>query len=239
MSGNILRICLALVIAASGLVRAQSIDAFFKNTFEQMLRNNPDFKAPLQKLRAEIQLKFLFRFLLTASLILPIAASAATITFDQNGNGNINGTPLSFTANGSNPNPPFQAPVLTYTLPFAGVQGDVELLNPISGIPESVIAFEGDGTVIYFASPAGNSSLANRYSPPIPPFPIANTTQVTEAADGSASYTPAAGEPGFDNSDPTYRFLGATSATDTPEPASFALLAIGGLAIFGNKLRKR
>ena len=43
MSGNMRRICLALVIAASGLVRAKSIDVFFKDTFEQMLRNNPDF----------------------------------------------------------------------------------------------------------------------------------------------------------------------------------------------------
>lgn len=38
-----LRICLVLVIAAARLAPAQPIDAFFKDTFEQMLRNNPDF----------------------------------------------------------------------------------------------------------------------------------------------------------------------------------------------------
>lgn len=43
MSGNMLRICLVLVIATARLAPAQSIDAFFKETFEQMLRTNPDF----------------------------------------------------------------------------------------------------------------------------------------------------------------------------------------------------
>ena len=162
--------------------------------------------------------------------------SAATITMDENGNGTNGTTPLPFTANGKNPVPPFQTPVLIYTLPFTGVVGNVLLTEPETGIPGDVLQFNGDGTVIFYSKIDGDNALGERFSPPIFPFPVHNSVAISEGSSGSAIYTPTAGEPGFDASGPTYTFISDANAT-VPEPASIALLAFGGAALLIGKRR--
>ncbi|MDQ2842423.1 MAG: PEP-CTERM sorting domain-containing protein, partial [Acidobacteriota bacterium] len=62
---------------------------------------------------------------------------------------------------------------------------------------------------------------------------------IAEGASGDAFYTPAAGQPGYDSSAPTYRFISDVTST-VPEPASIALLIFGGGALLiGNSLRRR
>lgn len=162
---------------------------------------------------------------------LAVNAPASTISLDENGHGTIDGTPLAFTATGSNPLPPFQSPVLTYTLPFTGVAGNVELLTPgvTPVVPEAELEFTGSSSVIFYSA-AGGTDLADRYSPPIFPFPVTNTVRLTQTSSGLFVYTPASGQPGFDASAPTYDFVVGTPTT-VPEPASEALFSLGGVAL--------
>jgi hypothetical protein len=167
-----------------------------------------------------------------------VTASAATITIDENGNGNIDGTPLPFTANGTNPVPPGQTPVLVYTLPFTGVAGQVLLVEPETGIRGDVIQFTGSGTAIFY-SKTDSDSLAERFQPPIFPFPVPNSVSITETVSGNmdgASYTPTSGQPGFDASGPTYHFI---SDVVVPEPTSFGLLFLGSTAILIHRFRRK
>jgi hypothetical protein len=175
------------------------------------------------------------------------AVSATTITLDQDGHGTDGTTPLPFTATGSNPLVPFQTPVLVYTLPFAGVTGDVKLREPETGIPGDVLQFVGNGTVIFYSTPEPRS-LAGRFSPPIFPFPVLNTLVLNETASGlspvsevvnGAFYTPTSGQPGFDASAPTYHFISDVTSSAVPEPASVALLVLGGAALLIGNLRRR
>ncbi len=158
------------------------------------------------------------------------AASATTITLDENGHGTFGTVPLAFTANGRNPVVPFQSPVLAYTLPFAGVAGNVLLIEPESGSPGDVLQFIGDGTVNFYSKIDSDSSLAERFSPPIFPFPVHNSISLTESASGDALYTPTTGQPGFDVSAPSYRFISDVTAA-VPEPGSISLLMLGCCAL--------
>ncbi|MBV8572756.1 MAG: hypothetical protein JO319_19205, partial [Acidobacteriaceae bacterium] len=93
-----------------------------------------------------------------------LSASASTISLDENGHGTINGKALSFTATGTNPFAPFQTPVLSYTLPFTGVAGDVELFTTSTTAPSDVIQFPGNGTVNFYSQVPG-PDLADKYKP--------------------------------------------------------------------------
>ncbi len=165
-----------------------------------------------------------------------LSAPATTISLDENGHGTINGTPLPFTATGTNPVLPFQTPVLIYTLPFPGVSGNVELLTGTPLVPEAELQFTGSSSVIFY-SKAGGTDLADRYSPPIFPFPVPNTVRLTETSPGMFLYTPTSGQPGFDSSGPTYDFIVSTATV--PEPASVALLLFGGAALVVLGIRRR
>jgi hypothetical protein len=159
--------------------------------------------------------------------------SAATITIDENGNGNIDGTALPFTTTGTNPLPPGQSPVLIYTLPFTGVAGNVSLIEPETGVRGDVLQFTGNGTVIFYSATDSDSS-ADRFEPPIFPFPVANSVSFPETTSGNADglfYTPTAGQPGFDSSGPTYHFISDVTTTTIPEPASAGLLFLGAGAL--------
>lgn len=183
----------------------------------------------------------------TISFLAPVAfvmcfamsASASTINLDENGHGTINGTPLSFTATGTNPLVPHQTPVLTYTLPFAGIAGNVELFISPTAAPDAVIQFTGSSTVIFYSAVPG-TDLADKYSPPIFPFAVPNTVRLfTESRPGVFTFTPSSGQPGFDVSAPTYNFIVSTVTPTVPEPASVGLLLLGGLALLaGSRIRR-
>ncbi len=183
-------------------------------------------------------MKRLIGSLLSAGILLFCsmeAASATTITMDENGNGTNGATPLPFSANGTSPVAPFQSPVLVYTLPFAGVTGNVLLVEPESGIPGDVLQFTGTGTVIFY-SKTDSDSLAEHFQPPIFPFPVHNSVSLGETVSGNtdgAFYTPTANQPGFDASSPTYHFI-SDNTTAVPEPGSISLLALGGALLIGN-----
>lgn len=184
------------------------------------------------------------KLVLSGGVALVLAANAlpATISLDENGTGTIDGTALSYTATGSNPMPPFQSPVLTYTLPFSGVAGIVELMTPGSAppVPEDEIQFTGNSTAIFYSQVPGND-LADKYSPQIFPFPQANTIQIQQTSPGVFAYTPSSGQPGYDTSAPTYDFVAAAVTSTVPEPsnAGMTLLGLAGIAlILQQSLRK-
>lgn len=167
------------------------------------------------------------------------AVSATTITMDENGHGTNGTTPLPFTATGTSPVVPFQTPVLVYTLPFAGVTGNVLLVEPETGTPGDVLQFTGSGTVIFYSSiVGGDNALAERFSPPIFPFPVHNSVSIPESDSGDAFYTPSAGQPGFDSSAPTYHFISDVTAA-VPEPGAISLLMLGGAGLLIGNLRRR
>jgi hypothetical protein len=158
-------------------------------------------------------------FALSPGLVLGLALSAfgqTTISIDENGNGTINSSPLSFQI-GADPGPGGLPNVLIYKLPFAGVPGQVELIetDKTPQIPGDVIRFNGDGTAIFYSSGGpGNIALADE---PRPPAPMPNTVIVYEtgsAGSDGASYTPTAGQPGYDASAlPTYNFSSDSPST--------------------------
>ncbi|MDQ2777306.1 MAG: PEP-CTERM sorting domain-containing protein, partial [Acidobacteriota bacterium] len=142
---------------------------------------------------------------------------------------------------GTNPLPPFQTPVLTYTLPFAGVAGNVLLFEPETGIPGDVLQYTGNGTLIFYST-AVPKSFAGRFSPSIFPFPVHNSVSLNETLlglDNGALYTPTAGQPGFDASVPTYLLISDVSTAAVPEPTSVGLLFLGGAVLLIGKSRKK
>jgi hypothetical protein len=135
---------------------------------------------------------------------------------------------------------PGQTNVLIYGgLPFAGTTGDVEVF--VGPTPGDVIRFNGNNTIIFYAAPGvdGNdNSMATQFTPPIPPFPVPNTVQLTYSG-SNLTYTPTSGQPGFDTSTPSYTFVFGTTTTATPEPASVALLLVGSGLLFGVRKFRR
>jgi hypothetical protein len=161
-----------------------------------------------------------------ASLLLCGPAGADTIiAVDENGNG-VGTLGGGFLA--PDPGPGGLPDVLTYRLPFAGTVGDVEVTEPIA-VFSDLIRFNGNGTLVFYSSSAdGFDSLADTISPPR--IPYANFALIMEG-DNKTTYTPVAGQPGYDSvAQPTYIF---TSVGAVPEPASVlmgasaALLGVG------------
>lgn len=168
-----------------------------------------------------------FILLINAPLVLaePIGT---VITIDENGIGNINGTPLPF-AMQPDPGPGGLNPVLTYFLPFAGLQGDVGLQDNNGVDPPGAILdylrFNGNGTVVFYSDNIdGFDALADTPAPPSAFYP--NRVIIPEIGpegNNGAFYTPTPNQPGWDPSNPTYHFI-----SDVPEPATALLLAVSG-----------
>jgi hypothetical protein len=165
-------------------------------------------------------------------LIPVIALRAGTISVDPNGRGSINGQNNSgYLSN--DPGPGGLDGVLTYLLQFSGVQGDVFLtFADYNNIPLDVIRFNGDGTLIYYAAnvDGGPNLLADTPSPPGSLYPNAvELDEVTPHGGSLVIYTPAAGQPGYDASNPTYDIY----TYSAPEPSSLDMFLIAGLAAAG------
>jgi hypothetical protein len=180
-----------------------------------------------------------------ASLLIGLVSVLATtvvraqqITVDEFGRGTNGIQALPFTLaldpTGGLPN----WNVLIYTLPFAGRQGDVLIHDPnLSGSPiHDVIRFDGTNHLIFYSdSVDGYNAPADTPGPPNPFY--ANLIHVDEQGSGQfifADFTPGVNEPGWDASNPSYRFL-----SEIPEPGAVILLAIG-LGVFGlARIRRR
>jgi hypothetical protein len=178
----------------------------------------------------------LFSLALGLSLILSTQAGAAPILVDENGAG-IGTLGQGFFSN--DPGPGGLNGVLTYALPFAGVQGDVLLVDP-GGLVGDVIRFNGNGTLLFYSDiVVGDIKDAPADTPTAPLALYANQIAVNElgpldSANG-ASYTPVLGQPGFDASLPRYFFA---SDGGLPEPSSITLLGLGALG-FAVAFRRR
>jgi hypothetical protein len=164
---------------------------------------------------------------LFVSLLVAHAASAAVLTFDENGNGQFGPGVLQ-----PDPGPGGLPAVLTYRLPFAGVVGDVLLTDAdVAGNPFlDVLRFNGNGTVAFYSDNIdGFDALADTASPPAALYP--NQVRIPEVGpegNNGAFYTPGPNDPGFDPSLPTYHFI---SDGTVPEPASISLLGVGAALV--------
>ncbi|PWU20215.1 MAG: hypothetical protein C5B50_04515 [Verrucomicrobia bacterium] len=132
--------------------------------------------------------------------------------------------------------------VLIYTLPFAGVRGDVLVQDPVQGSPIlDVLRFDGANHLIFYSdSIDGYDSLADTPGPPNPFLPLI-AGPYTEGPAGMPEgqpqwidYAPNPNMPGGDPSNPVYRFY-----SEVPEPLS-GLIALNVLGAFaGAALRRR
>jgi hypothetical protein len=150
------------------------------------------------------------------------------ITIDEFGHGNVNGVPLQFQIS-PDPGPGGLPQVLNYfPLPFAGVQGDVRMQDPLEqNLFLDVIRFNGDGRIFFYSDNLdGFDAPADTPSPPASFYTNVALIQEQGPEGGfqDAFYSPQPGQPGFDPSLPTYHFV---SDGVVPEPASLSLLIAG------------
>lgn len=168
---------------------------------------------------------------------LTLVVSATTLfgqagplfTFDENGNGNFNGTPLPFTV-GPDPSGGVTTPVLIYTLPFGVTPGDVGLIEPndptrsvsdllrfvnVAGANQSLLIFYSD---VSAADPA--DALADSGLPSAPNAIL--IPEIGPEGNNGALWAPPAGAPGSNSAGVQYNII-----SDVPEPGTAALLLSG------------
>jgi hypothetical protein len=123
--------------------------------------------------------------------------------------------------------------VLTYTLPFQGVQGDVLVLDPaVQGDPIlDVLRFDGASHLIVYSDDVnGFQTPADTPGPPNPFYAtqlVVNKQHVSPTF-AFADFTPTVNDPGYDASNPTYLFF---DPGVIPEPGG-GLLLLSGLGVF-------
>jgi hypothetical protein len=163
-----------------------------------------------------------------------------TLTFDENGNGNFNGSPLPYTV-APDPSGGIAANVLIYQLPFAVTPGDValvELDKPTAVFFSDLIRFlpsaGGAQSLMIFYSDLDDASdpdsLADTGLPPAPnAIPI---NEVGPEGNNGAKWLPTPGQPGSTSVPVQYNFI-----SDVPEPGASALCGLGFLFVV-NRFRR-
>jgi hypothetical protein len=168
-----------------------------------------------------------------------------TITFDENGNGTIDGRSLDYSIgpSGVDPVPPGPIPTLFYYLPFPVIAGDLQVFEPAgsTGNISDILRFISDPFTntshVYVYSDIETTDVSKDLADVgLPGAWDAIVVQVPEVGlEGGvngAIYMPTPNQPGgLPTGAPiTYNFI-----SDVPEPATICLLAIGGLALLRRK----
>jgi hypothetical protein len=160
--------------------------------------------------------------IIAALVCFAVSARADVIAIDEHGNG-VGTLGPGFLA--PDPGPGGLPLVLTYLLPFAGVQGDVLLFDPAIGTFLDVLRFNGNGTVLFYSDNIdGVDAIGDTVSPPGAFY--ANTITINEVGPEGANgafYTPGPGQPGFDPA-AAHSFSFVSDGT-VPEPSAVVLLA--------------
>ena len=174
-------------------------------------------------------------------------AVAVTTSIDEFGNGsttfqNIGALPSAFI---TDPSGGSAVPVLAYLLPYAAVNGDVQL-NEVVGatvVLSDVVRFftiPGGPTFALFYSDNGDGVDAPA-DIGLPSNALTNTVLIQEVGPegaNGATYTPTAGQPGFFNTDFTFTY-NIVSDGAIPEPASMMLMGAGIVALGAFKRFRR
>jgi PEP-CTERM motif len=143
---------------------------------------------------------------------------------------------------GSDPGPGGLSSVLIYTLPFAGVRGDVFLTDAdFGGFTLDVIRFNGDFTLIFYSDNIGGfDAPADTAGPPGTTYTtLVSIPELGPEGNNGAFYTPGSSDPGFGPLSPTFHFVSDGLAQPVPEPATLLLVG-SGIAGLGRRMwRKR
>jgi len=161
-------------------------------------------------------------------------------TIDENGNGDVLGTPLETHFMASTE--PVGPATLTYSLGYSYTPGDLILTDPETGLTSDVLRFGAgdDYGYLFFYSKTGNGNT-DLADVGLPTEFQANTLtleeQVNEGGDydGYLTYRPDFGQPGKDYPGDLYDITYNISS-DVPEPSTTTLLCTIVLWLGGFKL---
>jgi hypothetical protein len=167
-----------------------------------------------------------------AACIGMLAASATSVfafgpvlTIDESGNAYLTASePFAFT----NALEPISAmSTLQYTLPFAGVAGDVLVQEQGGSAISDILRFDGNFHVYFFSDyAAGSTEPADVGLPSVFMTPNVTVTEYgTEDVSVDAWYTPIAGQPGYKPAAPGMQYH---IISDVPEPGTMLLGGLGG-----------
>ena len=175
-------------------------------------------------------------FTFAALAVLCNRVPASTLTFDELGHGTTGVGVLA-----PDPGPGGLPAVLTYSLGFAVVPGDVLLFD--GTLPLDVLRFNepaagGPGTLVFYSDNTdGFDAPADTVRPPTGLYSnVVNLQELGTETDNGALYTPGPNNPGYAAGaiPVTYHFI---SDTPVPEPALSGLSLFGGLALLRRSRR--
>jgi hypothetical protein len=185
--------------------------------------------------RETLKIRWVFAALLLGSLFCGSARAQVVFNISVDEFGHGVGTLGSFFS--TDPGPGGQPGVLTYVLPFVGVQGDVLIQDGVGGPVLDIIRFNGNGTLIFYSDTPPADAPADT---PFPPSVLyTNTATIVETgAEGGfqfALYAPTANQPGFGVNPATGAPVNYTFISDIPEPSQLALAGVVGAIAFAGR----